>query len=42
MKKYEAPLLTVVRFSAQDILTFSNDFNLPEVPISEDGNGEEQ
>ena len=30
MKKYESPEILVVRFSAQDILTFSEEFDLPE------------
>ena len=35
MKKYETPNIIVVRFSAQDILTFSNEFDLPAVPIDD-------
>ena len=36
MKKYEAPELKIVRFSAQDILTFSNETNLPLMPVGGD------
>lgn len=36
MKKYEAPQITVVRFSAQDILTLSEGFDLPGVSIDDD------
>ncbi len=38
MKKYEAPQLKIVYFSAQDILTFSNDneVNLPAMPVGDE------
>ena len=36
MKKYETPNLILVRFSAEDILTYSNEFDLPAMPIGED------
>ena len=35
MKKYQAPELKIVCFSAQDILTFSNETNLPLMPVGE-------
>ncbi len=37
MKKYQAPEIIVIRFSAQDLLTFSNEFNLPAVPVDDNG-----
>lgn len=37
MKTYRVPEIVVVRFSAQDILTFSNEFNLPAVPVDDGG-----
>ena len=36
MKKYETPTLTVLHFSAQDILTFSNDYDMPGVDLDGD------
>ena len=40
MKKYETPNLAVVHFSAEDILTFSNEFDLPGQPLN-DGNDQD-
>ena len=36
MKQYEAPQLKIVYFSAQDILTFSNEVNFPAMPVDEE------
>ena len=33
MKKYEEPQLKIVCFSAEDMLTFSNEVDFPAMPI---------
>lgn len=37
MKKYESPEIVIVRFAAQDILNFSEEFNFPGVPVENEG-----
>ena len=42
MKKYETPDLILVRFSAEDILTYSNEFDLPVMPVGNDDSEDQE